>query len=407
MTSNIVLLLSGFLGYIIVFITIFNTRFNRILNFFLIFIIIFSSSLMILAGLGEIYNNSYLKDLHFKLNSCTGLFLPAFYLYFKYLISNNKRLKLKDLNHLIFLFLVIIERELVILDRIVGFRLNYKLTQFFLFYSIIYILIIFQMLFKNVWYKTGTINFIIAQNNLIKKWTIILFITIIAFISRFYIVYFDEYLYSSTLHSNHSIKNLWVNGLVWILIYLIILSHQEILFGYPVLVEEITNNRHNSNFNNYWNIKSKITINNNQDKQLKEKISSKIENYLIELNTLLHANNYFKNPKFSVKDLAQVLNIPISHLKYVFKYHSKISFSDYKKISRIQNSLTLINNNYLNTNTLESLSKEVGFESYNPFFTCFKDIVGKSPHEYITTLKVNLNEEKSGQKLTILPNTSR
>jgi AraC-like DNA-binding protein len=108
------------------------------------------------------------------------------------------------------------------------------------------------------------------------------------------------------------------------------------------------------------------------------------------LNAILYKNNYFRNPKFSLNDLAQVLNIPSSHLKYIFKYHSKLSFSDYKKISRIQNSLELINNNYLATNTLESLSKEVGFSSYNPFFTCFKDVVGKSPHEYISTIKSGL-----------------
>ena len=120
---------------------------------------------------------------------------------------------------------------------------------------------------------------------------------------------------------------------------------------------------------------------------LKEKISAKIEPYLFELNELLLSNSYFTNPQFSIKDLAQVLNIPISHLKYIFKYHSKLSFSDYKKISRIQNSLALIKNNYLTTNTLESLSKEVGFSSYNPFFTCFKDVVGKSPHQYISSIK--------------------
>jgi AraC-like DNA-binding protein len=94
----------------------------------------------------------------------------------------------------------------------------------------------------------------------------------------------------------------------------------------------------------------------------------------------------------SIHQLIQ--NIPISHLKFVFKYHSKLSFSDYKKISRIQNSLVLINNNYLVTNTLESLSIEVGFKSYNPFFTCFKDVVGKSPHEYISSIKSDLKDKE-------------
>ena len=87
-----------------------------------------------------------------------------------------------------------------------------------------------------------------------------------------------------------------------------------------------------------------------------------------------------------MKEFAVVLNIPKSHLKYLFKYHSKTSFSDFKKISRIQDSLDLIDQNFLTTNTLESLSKEVGFTSYNPFFTSFKDVVGKSPQEYIANL---------------------
>jgi AraC-like DNA-binding protein len=170
-------------------------------------------------------------------------------------------------------------------------------------------------------------------------------------------------------------------------LFILILSNPEILYGYSYLQTELSKNNSDSISNNYWNIHSKIQINNNQDQLLKEKISSKIERYLSELNTLLYKNSYFKNPKFSMKDLSLVLNIPISHLKYIFKYHSKLSFSDYKKISRIQNSLELIKNNYLATNTLESLSKEVGFSSYNPFFTCFKDVVGKSPHQYISTLK--------------------
>jgi AraC-like DNA-binding protein len=81
------------------------------------------------------------------------------------------------------------------------------------------------------------------------------------------------------------------------------------------------------------------------------------------------------------------LNIPKSHLSYLFKYHSKISFSDYKKIARIEYALHLIQSDYLKTNTFDSLAKEVGFSSYNPFFTSFKDIIGKPPQEYCSTLE--------------------
>lgn len=386
MTSNIILILAGLLGYILVFITLKNSKYNKILNSFLLFIIFISSTLKLIAGIGEIYNDIYLKTLYLKINIYITLFLPCFYLYFKYIVRNQKHSNFKDLLHIVFLLFALIEREFLVFDRIVGFKLNYYISQFFAVYSTVYIVIIFLMLKKNVWNKKATLNFTIIQNNLIKKWTILLFIVIIAFVSRFHIVYNKEYLFLEPSGIDYSLKYLWVTALAWIILFLIILSNPQILYGYSYLQAEITKTNSDLKSNNYWNIKSKIKINNNQEQLLKEKISSKIEPYLFELNALLYKNSYFADPQFSIRDLAQVLNIPNSHLKYIFKYHSKLSFSDYKKISRIQNSIDLINNNYLSKNTLESLSKEVGFSSYNPFFTCFKDVVGKSPHQYISSI---------------------
>ena len=106
--------------------------------------------------------------------------------------------------------------------------------------------------------------------------------------------------------------------------------------------------------------------------------------------TSLANNNYFRKPEFTIKELALEIKIPVSHLKYLYKYHSKISFSDHKKIIRIKDALDLIDQNYLHTHTLESLSKKVGFASYNPFFTSFKEVVGKSPIQYISNSNENL-----------------
>ena len=79
--------------------------------------------------------------------------------------------------------------------------------------------------------------------------------------------------------------------------------------------------------NKYWNIKSKNKINNNQPIAI-GKISSKIETYLFELKILSHKNSYFAKPQISIKDVAHASNIPVRDLKNVFKYHSKLSFSD-------------------------------------------------------------------------------
>ena len=52
----------------------------------------------------------------------------------------------------------------------------------------------------------------------------------------------------------------------------------------------------------------------------------------------------------------------------------------------IIDAVALIEEGYLKTNTLDSLSKKVGFNTYNSFFMGFKEITGKAPQNYVTTL---------------------
>jgi AraC-like DNA-binding protein len=394
MTSNIALAFSAFLGYILIFLTLKNPKYNRILNSFLMFMFFISSTLLLIAGIAGIYNDSDLKAFYAKSNIYIALFVPFFYLYFKYLIRDHQRFLFKDFMHIIFLFLAILERKFLLFDTLFDCKLNYFFSQFFAVYAIIYLIKIFLLLKKNVWNKKATLSIVMTQNELIKKWSIILFSVLVINIIRFYFVYYRQYLFFEPIIIGHSVEYLWASALVYIVLFVIILSYPEILYGYYKFQTEASKINPDSYINNYWNLNSKIQINNTHDQALKEKISSKIESYIFELNVVLYNNSYFINPNFSIKDLAQVLNIPKSHLTFIFKYHSEISFSDYKKISRIQNSLELINNKYLTSNTLDSLARKVGFSSYNPFFSCFKDVVGKTPREYVSTIKSNLNKLK-------------
>jgi AraC-like DNA-binding protein len=84
--------------------------------------------------------------------------------------------------------------------------------------------------------------------------------------------------------------------------------------------------------------------------------------------------------------MANELNIPVSHLIYMFKYHCQYTFTEYKTIIKIEDAKRLIESGFLTVNTLESLAIEVGFSSYNPFFTAFKKLTGKSPNEYAMSL---------------------
>jgi len=244
-------------------------------------------------------------------------------------------------------------------------------------------LISFIKLKKNIWNKKANLEIAIKQNNLIKNWSIYLFVAMNIILIRILVSVFIEINLNTLITAQYG---MWVGSLVWISVYIKILTSPEILYGYSYLARKNIEFNSKSKYISNWILVSKIRIKNNQDQHLKEKIDPVIEEYFNKIDGLLFNNNYFRKPEFKLNDLASNLKIPNSHLKYIFKYHSKLSFSDYKKIARIQDSLEFINNNYLASNTLESLSKEVGFTSYNPFFTSFKDVVGKSPQQYINEL---------------------
>lgn len=93
--------------------------------------------------------------------------------------------------------------------------------------------------------------------------------------------------------------------------------------------------------------------------------------------------------------MAQTLGVPTCHIVYLFKYHSKISFSEYRKNSRIQHAIALLEDGFLTTETLESLAHTVGFSSYNPFFSAFKKITTFAPQDYLKEKKNRLYEKNN------------
>jgi AraC-like DNA-binding protein len=189
---------------------------------------------------------------------------------------------------------------------------------------------------------------------------------------------------SNIIGSNY----LWISALIWLVLLIKILISPEILYGYNSLRKKIDTNRiDNLNLKSIWETYPKISINNTQHLQLKEKIDLNILNYIEDIEGMSIGEKIFRDPNIKIIDIAHKLNVPKSHIVYIFKYHSKISFSEYKKAIRIQDAIQLINEDYFKENTLDYLSKKVGFTSYNTFFTSFKEISGSSPLEYCRTSK--------------------
>jgi AraC-like DNA-binding protein len=162
-----------------------------------------------------------------------------------------------------------------------------------------------------------------------------------------------------------------------------IIISPELLYGYKTRNKKTKNLDNLSNkLNDLWTQKPTVPITNSQDILLHEKINSSISSYCLAVEKLFFSTKILRDPKITLSEISKTLDIPKSHLTFIFKYYSKVNYSEFKKIVRVYDSFHLIETGFLKTNTLESLCTTVGFTSYNPFYITFKEVSGITPQMY-------------------------
>lgn len=383
MIPNLIVLITGLIGFVTAGLILKNHKSNNVMNIYIILIIIAVSLRFFLLGSLHFIPEESFKQYCIKYSNFPIIVFPLFYLYVKNLSNKSIRFEKKELLHFIFPIFFII-----ILMNINSFKIylksiRYVLYFIFFLYLVFYSIMTYRLLKRNIWLKKDTIKIVKKQNILNSSWTYYLFIANLFIVIRLLGSLFLELHYGSI---SRGFSYLWVSAFVWLLVLIKLLVSPEILYGYDFLHKKVDENRNkNLVLNSIWNTGSKKQIKNKQHLLLKEKIEPNILTYIEEIEKISFTDKIFRDQTITMEDLANKLKMPKSHVSYLFKYHSTISFSEYKKVVRIQDAINLINENYLKENTLDYLSKKVGFPSYNTFFTSFKDISGSSPLEYCKT----------------------
>jgi AraC-like DNA-binding protein len=379
MIGNTLCLFTGFLGIIIFSLMIFRFKNNRHINTYFLILVFLCTSRFLSYGLTTYFPVllSFQKQINysFALNAW-----PLIFLYYKNLTQIETSFKNRDLLHFVAPIFIV---SMIWCKNYLNSEFYSTVLEFGMIFSIamgfIYSYMCYQLLKKHSWNRISDIAVIDDQNKLIRQWTQFSFaVMIISFISFLLNIAMNKDL----LWFKNQNQQIWVGAVVWILIYLKMLHSPEILYGYQKMQQKITEHIKSAIvFDEVWDINGKEILN-IQDVSLKEKIMFKIENYILGIEHLALNSDIFLVSNFKLNDLARKLDIPKSHVLYIFKYHSKLSFSDFRKIIRIQKSILLMKENYLNTNTMESLSEITGFISYSNFFKSFKSITGVSPKDY-------------------------
>ncbi len=379
----------GTLGFCVVFILLFSYKSNKIVNGYLA-VVLFLASLRSIFSVVENYFLTPFSNINLSaIYSISLIAVPSVYLYLITLIKDKKVFYFKNLFHFIFP---------ILLFFYFGF-FYYKLVKYHkaievvlelsvIFFILIYLFKIFKIYFKIV--KKNEIEIISDKHyQIIKSWLNFIIIIIIIILSRLLIALCFE-VFSGRKFSGNTISI--AQSFLLLLVFLKILLSPEILFGYPRLTKQETNIDEGIKINDYIWETTVLNISNKQESKLKNKLANKTDSYIISIESFVEKTNPFRNPNYTIIDLSNNLNIPSSHLAYIFKYHCKLSFVEYKNYCKINDSLNLINNNFLDDKTLDALAYKVGFKSYNSFYIYFKKQTNYSPKDYLlnesNTLKV-------------------
>jgi AraC-like DNA-binding protein len=380
MLEKNIYLFSGLLGLIVFLLMVFRFKRNHNINAYFLILLLLTSSRFIVHGTITVFPN--LQNLQNQFDVAVNVYAwPLVYLYFNNLVNNPPCFIKRNLLHFVFptLFLYFIWFNHFLTKQVFD-KVVFIGIVFIIITSILYALASYKLLKNKVWSRKNDLLHVDQKNKLFKQWTLFLYVLFLLMFLRFLFNFTLNFLGIDYFNKN---QFLWFSALICIGLYLKMLQSPELIYGYHVFQKKIKEFKKNTIiYKNIWITKNPI-ISNIQDSILKEKMEINIENYIMSIENLAVNSNAFFTEKFNTTNLANELNIPKSHVLYLFKYHSKIKFSEFKKIIRIQKTIQLIQEGYLKKNTMESLSSEVGFTSYSSFFKSFLSITGVSPQEYL------------------------
>jgi hypothetical protein len=165
-----------------------------------------------------------------------------------------------------------------------------------------------------------------------RKW-MLFFITIVTLgvLRLILTIITDHYFDTLSLGENH----LWLFAIVLNVLFLTLLVNPKLLFGIDKL-DAIVNDYSYVHLDrmSLFNTKSITEVKNEKDLKFKGMIDSNLKFYLQTIQKGIE-NNIFRNKNITLTELSEQLNIPKSHLSFVFKYHFPLNFAEFIKRVRI------------------------------------------------------------------------
>ena len=207
---------------------------------------------------------------------------------------------------------------------------------------------------------------------ILNKW-LMFFWTILQFMAILAILYALEKMIEGT--GIHSLVILGQNsGIITLFLYIVLflvgvipLYFSSILHGYPQPKKPALGNKIEEKGDNL-----KFGLD-------EQEVITKLEG--------LKKNKLYLEQSFNLTECAREMEMPSHHISYFLKKQYGISFAAYKNNLRMDHAKHLIENGFLENNTVGALADECGFASRTSFSKTFKSLIDVSPSEYAGTVE--------------------
>lgn len=107
----------------------------------------------------------------------------------------------------------------------------------------------------------------------------------------------------------------------------------------------------------------------------------------LALEQLMKESKPFLNSHYSLKELAEDLNLPLYQVSAFINQATGKNFNDYLNCQRIQYCIDFIRAGKADNLNMNGISQQCGFNNRNTFAIAFKKVTGQLPSEYITGLE--------------------
>ena len=127
---------------------------------------------------------------------------------------------------------------------------------------------------------------------------------------------------------------------------------------------------------------------------------SNLPKLMMQLQSYLLTDKEFNKSDYSIEELSLKTQIPLHHIRFVFRYYNDWGFNGYKNFIRLTRMIELFKLQKHELHTIESLGEMAGFGSHSTMLRCFRKHLGMSPIEIIQLIQAaDVNSHTNNNRL--------